>query len=167
MPDPLTEFLANWPRPHVLLLLSYPETVRAARAAGLTYADIDHHCRVGAVYAARNYDPAFKFTTYAPHWMRSTVQREVARLAPGGVQLCERFSPVRYDPPPDLGELAALAARLLTGGDLLVIRRLFGLDGDPVTMGDLAAELGVTRTRVSQRRDRALRKLREHMEGVA
>ena len=48
----------------------------------------------------------------------------------------------------------------------LVVARRFGLDGDPQTLEDLGAELGLTRERVRQIETRALRQLRSLAPGL-
>lgn len=59
--------------------------------------------------------------------------------------------------------LAQLRAR-----DSMVLRLYFGFDGeDPQTLEQIGARLGITRERVRQIRDRALRRLRDSMPAVA
>jgi len=62
----------------------------------------------------------------------------------------------------DLEDATAAALATLRPRELNVLRRYFGLDHkDPVTLEEIAEGLGVTRERVRQIKDHALRKIRQ------
>jgi len=58
-------------------------------------------------------------------------------------------------------EAIARALEVLQPRDRRVLTLYFGLEGRPMTLQEIARELGVTRERVRQLRDRALKRLRE------
>lgn len=55
-----------------------------------------------------------------------------------------------------------LFAAALTPREQLVLRLLFGFDGEPMTLADVSQRIGRTRERVRQIKERALAKLRQH-----
>lgn len=62
----------------------------------------------------------------------------------------------------------SLALSRLRARDLIVLRLYFGFDGEePKTLEQIGAQLGVTRERVRQIRDRALRRLRSALPHLA
>ena len=62
----------------------------------------------------------------------------------------------------DLEHMTAAALGTLRPRELMVLRRYFGLDHeDPLTLEKIAQDLGVTRERVRQIKDRAIRRIRE------
>jgi RNA polymerase primary sigma factor len=68
----------------------------------------------------------------------------------------------------DLEEATAAALATLRPRELNVLRRYFGLDHkDPLTLEEIAEGLGVTRERVRQIKDHALRKIRESRHASA
>jgi RNA polymerase primary sigma factor len=67
-----------------------------------------------------------------------------------------------------LSEQIDLALRTLPARDARVLRLYFGLDGGREhTLEEIGGMLGVTRERVRQLRDRALKRLREGQVGRA
>lgn len=50
----------------------------------------------------------------------------------------------------------------LEGREHQVVAAYYGLDGDALTMAEIAADMGLRRERVRQIRDRAVRRLRQH-----
>ena len=73
------------------------------------------------------------------------------------------------DPIPETDEaLAELLESLLSGRQWYVIHRRFGLlDGNPATLADVGRELKVTRERIRQIEQKALRYLRPKLQGGA
>jgi RNA polymerase primary sigma factor len=67
-----------------------------------------------------------------------------------------------------LGEMISEALETLEARDAKVLRLYFGLEGEREhTLEEIGNMLGVTRERIRQLRDRALRRLREGVKGVA
>lgn len=97
-PKPLTEpqlavldsFFAAYPEPAKLLYTKHRALWYAA-SKRLDQDELNHECRIGAVLAARKFDPTrgFAFSTYAAAWMRNQVQHALAQLRPkeGTVEL--------------------------------------------------------------------------------
>jgi RNA polymerase primary sigma factor len=94
-----------------------------------------------------------------PEGERSLLDRFISDEQPGPEELAmERF----------LTEQIDLALRTLPARDAKVLRLYFGLDGGREhTLEEIGGMLGVTRERVRQLRDRALKRLREGQVGRA
>jgi RNA polymerase primary sigma factor len=93
-----------------------------------------------------------------PEGERSLIDRFMAEEQGPEEQAMERF----------LAEQIDLALRTLAARDAKVLRLYFGLDGGREhTLEEIGGMLGVTRERVRQLRDRALKRLREGQVGRA
>ena len=60
----------------------------------------------------------------------------------------------------------ALAGLTDYPGDRAVIEKVFGIDGEPLADVDVARQMGVSRSRVQQRKARGLQTLEHAMEGT-
>ncbi len=141
---------------------------------GLALTDLIGEGNVGLLTAARKFDPdqGVKFISYAVWWIevrldapldpegdRSFMDRFIADdQADAESQAMDQF----------LSEEIERALRTLPARDAKVLRLYFGLDGGREhTLEEIGAMLGVTRERVRQLRDRALKRLREGDVGRA
>jgi RNA polymerase primary sigma factor len=98
-----------------------------------------------------------------------------ARMTPGQDNRLVDYLPDDLSPPPDeqlldkaLTQSIGEALTHLKDREAKILRLYFGLDGDePMTLEQIGAILGVTRERVRQIRDRALRQLRASLPELA
>lgn len=137
-----------------------------------------------------------RFVTYASWWIRQAILEALARrdsaepppagptartgarlsldaADPGGASLAERTADPRAespDAPTHRRALRRAIARSLTSlprREAEVLRLYFGLDdGEARTLGAIARRMEVSRSRVRQLRDRALRRLRSGPAGM-
>ena len=148
---------------------------------GLALTDLIGEGNVGLLTAARKFDPdqGVKFISYAVWWIRQAI---LAALARHGrtvrvplnrtadlsriVRTAEQLrQDLRREPTP---EEIDRALRSLPARDAKVLRLYFGLnDGREHTLEEIGGLLGVTRERVRQLRDRALKRLRDGEMGRA
>jgi len=153
----LTAWLAAYPRPVGLLTAKRRGLVRRCYAAGLTEDEVNSACLLGAVLAARKFDPArgVKFNTYAGFWVIAYAQQalkaELRRVrACGGV-------PPDEVPAADSGrtawddeEVVHRALAVLPSRERLGVALYFGLGGLPqMTQREVGERLGLSRCWVS------------------
>ena len=152
---------------------------------GLPLTDLIGEGNVGLLTAARKFDPdqGVKFISYAVWWIRQAILAALntgdvrldAPLDPDGDRsLIERFIaedlPDTEDQAMDrfLSDEIEQALNTLQRRDAKVLRLYFGLDGGREhTLEEIGGMLGVTRERVRQLRDRALKRLRDGEVGKA
>src|SRR6266576_2277085 len=152
---------------------------------GLPLTDLIGEGNVGLLTAARKFDPdqGVKFISYAVWWIRQAILAALntgdvrldAPLDPDGDRsLIERFIaedlPDTEDQAMDrfLSDEIEQALGTLQRRDAKVLRLYFGLyGGREHTLEEICGMLGVTRERVRQLRDRALKRLRDGEVGKA
>ena len=59
-----------------------------------------------------------------------------------------------------------MVLKQLTDTEKMVITRYFGLDGDECTLQEISEDLGLTKERVRQIKEKAIKKLRFHSGGI-
>src|SRR2546425_1039523 len=124
---------------------------------GLPLTDLIGEGNVGLLTAARKFDPdqGVKFISYAVWWIRQAILASLARQG--------RTVRVPLNRTADLSRIVRTAEYLRQ-----TLRRYFGLDGGREhTLEEIGGMLGVTRERVRQLRDRALKRLRDGEVGKA
>src|SRR6266705_1711999 len=161
---------------------------------GLPLTDLIGEGNVGLLTAARKFDPdqGVKFISYAVWWIRQAILAALARQGRTVRVPLNRTADLsrivrtaeflrqtlRREPTPEeisdatklsLEVVQSLAAlNTLQRRDAKVLRLYFGLDGGREhTLEEIGGMLGVTRERVRQLRDRALKRLREGTVGKA
>ncbi|MDX1579840.1 MAG: RNA polymerase sigma factor RpoD/SigA [Gemmatimonadota bacterium] len=162
---------------------------------GVPLADLVNEGNIGLLKAAERFDETrgVRFISYAVWWIRQAMSQAIARGSapaagrqppphlvsletPLGNDRGARLQDVVPDlekEPPDVTLDREVRRHLLDRGLLTlpsreqyVLRLYYGLDGDvPRTLGEIGAELGVTRERVRQIKDRALARLRIALRG--
>ena len=155
---------------------------------GLPLIDLIGEGNVGLLTAARKFDPdqGVKFISYAVWWIRQAILSSLARQGrtvrvplnrTADLSRIIKASEIlrqklRREPSPEeLAQLTGLSVDVvqslaaLNTGD---VRLYFGLEGGREhTLEEIGSMLGVTRERVRQLRDRALKRLREGDVGRA
>src|SRR6266513_2914629 len=148
---------------------------------GLPLTDLVGEGNVGLLTAARKFDPdqGVKFISYAVWWIRQAILAALARQGRTVrvplnrtadlsriVRTAEYLrQTLRREPTPEEIEDAL---NTLQRRDAKVLRLYFGLDGGREhTLEEIGGMLGVTRERVRQLRDRALKRLRDGDVGKA
>src|SRR6266576_447183 len=148
---------------------------------GLPLTDLIGEGNVGLLTAARKFDPdqGVKFISYAVWWIRQAILAALARQGRTVrvplnrtadlsriVRTAEYLrQTLRREPTPEEIEQAL---NTLQRRDAKVLRLYFGLDGGGEhTLEEIGGMLGVTRERVRQLRDRALKRLRDGDVGKA
>ena len=138
----------------------------------LTREDLEQEGALGLMHALRNFDPArgFALSTYAVHWIRHSITRAVADLAPtvrapvGLVDAMAKVAAVRRAHPGEDLTVADLAR--LSGRTEARVRTV--LERYPVTLSADAPANGVTQTakggKVREDRDGAGASFLERME---
>lgn len=153
--------------------------------SGLSLHELIAEGNVGLIKAVERFDPkrGTRFSTYAAYWIRRAIQLAVRRLKRGAP---EGQDPEETDPPagrtvrldalfglsdPDRdGELEQSRLDLeqirrvideLGGREAEILRLRYGLTpgGEPLTLNEIGRKLGITRERVRQIEERAIRKL--------
>jgi RNA polymerase primary sigma factor len=66
----------------------------------------------------------------------------------------------------NLNSALGLVLKQLTDTEKMVITRYFGLDGDECTLQEISEDLGLTKERVRQIKEKAIKKLRFHSGGI-
>ena len=162
---------------------------RRYRGMGLDLLDLIQEGNLGLIAAAERYDwrHAVRFATYASWWIRRGICRALSarsrliRLplrvtecaarrdepAPVSVSELDGAEQLAVDEPDEVvdvsGVLAAIGAR-----PRRILELRYGLDGgDPRTLEEVAAELGISRQRVRKLETRTLLELASHPELVA
>src|ERR1700755_752596 len=128
---------------------------------GLPLIDLIGEGNVGLLTAARKFDPdqGVKFISYAVWWIRQAILSALARQG--------RTVRVPLNRTADLSRIIKESEiqqplPTLPPRDAKVLRLYFGLEGGREhTLEEIGSMLGVTRERVRQLRDRALKRLRE------
>jgi len=160
---------------------------------GMPLIDLIGEGNVGLLTAARKFDPdqGVKFISYAVWWIRQAILSSLARQGrtvrvplnrTADLSRIIKASEIlrqkmRREPTPDTEEEAMnrflndeieAALSTLPPRDAKVLRLYFGLEGGREhTLEEIGSLLGVTRERVRQLRDRALKRLREGDVGRA
>ncbi len=165
---------------------------RHYQGRGLPIADLVNEGNLGLMQAAERFDESrgVRFVSYAHWWVRRAILealRRESRPRSGGEN---SRHPISLDEPigshgsstlqevladerqvPPEGRLLRRAMRRSLDASLIdlperereVLRRYFGLDADrPESLSAIAADLGITRERARQLKDRGLARLRAH-----
>ena len=145
---------------------------------GMSLNDLIDEGNIGLMKAAQKFDETrgFKFISYAVWWIRQSIlqaiseQSRIVRMPLNQVGLQAKISRAstefeqQYQRRPSAEELADLldtALQVLTDRERLVLKMLFGIGRAEMTAEEVATSLGLTRERVRQIKERALRRLRE------
>ncbi|MCK6455443.1 MAG: sigma-70 family RNA polymerase sigma factor [Phycisphaerae bacterium] len=144
---------------------------------GVALADLIGEGNISLLHAIDRFDYSrgFRFSTYAT-WV---ITRRLARVVPDSIQWQRRhrtgaaatMEPVdapasdepRREPNADMARLLRQAVSELDPRERTVLERYFGLaaaSNSPVTLDEVGVELGISKERTRQIKERALRKLR-------
>lgn len=165
---------------------------RHYQGRGLPMADLVNEGNLGLLRAVERFDETrgVRFVSYAHWWIRRAIVEAVRResglptheggiarpvsldepLGPRGPNTLQEVLADDRHPPPER-RLVRLAMRHSLEASLLdvpererdVLRRYFGLDSDrPESLNAIAADLGITRERARQLKQRGLDRLRAH-----
>lgn len=167
----LEAWLAVHPRPVRLVARANPGLYRSLRAGGCSDDEVNGECLYAAVRSARRFDPTrgVPFPLFAlramANYCRSLLRdqdRRTRRHAADNAGEPERGADqaVAVEDADALALVRRLVADLMPA-DRAVMEAVYGLDGNGGRVeAEVARDLGVTRTRVWQRKRRALRRLR-------
>lgn len=151
----------------------------------LTPDDLVSEGNIGLLKAATKFDASTgkRFVTFAAPFIRQSIERALSTLSTQQPTLsADESLPIgsnnnftllnvleNKDAPQADAQLeqASLSAELMAAADVLnnrekaVITHIYGINTDRMTMAEIGIELGLTRERVRQIRDKALRKMRK------
>lgn len=155
---------------------------------GVPLSDLVNEGNVGLIRAAERFDgtKGVRFISYAVFWIRQAILQAIDRAVPrpldgAALRWVSLDAPLGEESGGRLADVVATAAEdpgalierhalrdavdssltCLPSREARVLRLYFGLDGDaPATLEKIGSELGVSRERVRQIKDRALARLR-------
>lgn len=155
---------------------------------GVPLSDLVNEGNVGLIRAAERFDgtKGVRFISYAVFWIRQAILQAIDRAVPrpldgAALRWVSLDAPLGEESGGRLADVVATAAEdpgalserhalrdavdssltCLPSREARVLRLYFGLDGDaPATLDKIGSELGVSRERVRQIKDRALARLR-------
>ena len=137
---------------------------------GLSMPDLINEGNVGLIKAAEKFDEkrGLKFITYAVWWIRERIlnalaaeQRHLARQLLNEIPSPESLITSGGQTTGSLSADMNHAFNLLSERERLIIERTFGLNGQSeMTLEEIGESLGLSRERVRQIREKAIRKLR-------
>ena len=141
---------------------------------GLPLNDLINEGNIGLIKAAKKFDETrgFRFISYAVWWVRQSILLAIAahkRIMCVPQEKVERLSRIRHDDSHidrkiDHESLAqefnAVLKRILKEREAFIIRECYGVGCPEKGLDDIAKELGLTRERVRQIREKSIEKLR-------
>lgn len=162
---------------------------RNYRGCGVPLADLVNEGNMGLVRAADRFDPSrgVRFISYAHFWVRRAMMQSITRESgrrspndpapirvslddpgPGGTRTLAELLPDKRTPRPGSGlaqerlrEAVEASLADLPPRECDVVRRYFGLAGErTLNLGEIASDLGVSRERVRQLKERGISRLR-------
>ena len=141
---------------------------------GLPLNDLINEGNIGLIKAAKKFDETrgFRFISYAVWWVRQSILLAIAahkRIMCVPQDEVERLSRIRHDDShidrkidheSIAQEFNAVLKRVLKEREAFIIRECYGVGCPEKGLDDIAKELGLTRERVRQIREKSIEKLR-------
>src|SRR6266516_899493 len=138
---------------------------------GVSLSDLINEGNLGLIRAAHKFDETkgIKFISYAVWWIRQAILQALdAPLTPGEDNKLLDYLPDTTNPGPDdeifehaLTESIESVLATLKEREARILRLYFGLEGqEPMTLEEIGSQLGITRERVRQLKEKALARLR-------